>query len=158
MVIAGPGDPRYCSQLQQLVQTLGLEKSVLFTGQLQGTEKLAAFHDADLFVLPSHQENFGIAVIEALAARVPVLISDQVNLHTAISEADAGGVVPLDKEAWTRELRRWLGDEKLRQDAGQRGYMLVRSQFLWPEIAKRWSGHYKRLLGRSDYTDEQTPK
>ncbi len=80
---------------------------------LDGDVKWGAFRRAAAFVLPSHQENFGIAVAEALACRVPVLISDKVNIWREI-EADGAGLVEADDLAGTqRLLKRWamLGEE-----------------------------------------------
>jgi glycosyltransferase involved in cell wall biosynthesis len=79
LVIAGPGEERYTEQLMDRAAALGVKDRVLFTGMLRGRDRVAAFADADLFVLPSYQENFGIAVVESLAAGTPVVISDQVS-------------------------------------------------------------------------------
>jgi glycosyltransferase involved in cell wall biosynthesis len=75
---------------------------------LSGDLKWGAFHAADAFVLPSHQENFGIAVAEALACGLPVLISNKVNIWREI-EQDGGGLVAEDTLAGTRELlEQWV--------------------------------------------------
>jgi glycosyltransferase involved in cell wall biosynthesis len=73
LVIAGPDQRGHLSELKQLVADLGLSGSVLFPGALFGEKKLAAYALADLFVLPSYSENFGVAVAEALAAGLPVV-------------------------------------------------------------------------------------
>ncbi len=150
LIVAGPHEVHYRAKLESTVEALGLKARVLFIGQVLGAEKIAAFANADLFVLPSHQESFGIAVIEALAAGLPVLISDQVNLHTEISQAKVGGVLPLDVDVWARELGRWLGDESLGRETGLRGRAFVLSRFLWPQIAQRWSEHYRQLVGQQE--------
>ncbi len=81
---------------------------VTWTGMLSGALKWGAFRSADAFVLPSHQENFGIAVAEALSCGVPVLISDKVNIWREIEASGAGLVAP-DTAAGTRQLlARWL--------------------------------------------------
>jgi glycosyltransferase involved in cell wall biosynthesis len=80
-----------------------LREAVLFPGMLTGDAKWGAFHGCEAFILPSHQENFGIAVVEALACGKPVLISDQVNIWREI-EAAGGGVVRPDTAAGTHEL------------------------------------------------------
>jgi glycosyltransferase involved in cell wall biosynthesis len=89
---------------------------------LRGVEKWAALHAAEVFALPSHQENFGIAVAEALACRVPVLISRAVNIWREIDGATAGLVAPDTLAGTTDLLRRWqaLADserEAMRQNA-----------------------------------------
>src|SRR5262249_7650969 len=104
LIFAGPSEERYQHSLKEEAIRLGIADRVLFTGMLLGSGKLAAFVDADLFVLPSYQENFGIAVAEALAAGLPVVISDQVNIHAEVAAAGAGGVVPTETAALATEL------------------------------------------------------
>jgi glycosyltransferase involved in cell wall biosynthesis len=112
---------------------------------LHGAERIAAMAEADLFALPSYQENFGIAVVEALAAGTPVVISDQVNIHQEISQAGVGGVVPTEIEPLAGELKRWMGDEKLRAGAASKAKAFVRERYDWEKIAARWEEHYRRL-------------
>ncbi len=110
LVIAGPGlDTTYGEQLQQLVdQSPMLNGSIFFTGMLTGASKWWAFYGCEAFVLPSHQENFGIAVVEALSCGKPVLISDQVNIWREIASAGAG-IVANDTEAGClKMLETWL--------------------------------------------------
>jgi glycosyltransferase involved in cell wall biosynthesis len=89
-VIAGSGEGNYPRYLKQLGQDLGIGSKVTFAGMLQGDLKWGAFRVADAFVLVSHQENFGIAVVEALACGIPVLISDKINIAPTIVAAEAG--------------------------------------------------------------------
>lgn len=108
LVMAGPHDHEYGRRMERLARSLGLEHSLTWTGMLAGDLKWGAFHAADAFILPSHQENFGIAVVEALACGVPVLISSQVNIWREI-EADGAGFVQPDTFAGTRRLlEQWL--------------------------------------------------
>jgi glycosyltransferase involved in cell wall biosynthesis len=146
LVIAGPIVADYRAILEASIAKLQLNNRVCFVGMLRGPEKLAAFADADLFVLPSRQENFGNAVIEALATGVPVVISDQVNLWPEIKDAAVGGVIPLEVEAITRELHRWLSNSELRAQAARRAKSFVRERFDWNTIAHRWTGHYAALM------------
>ncbi len=108
LVIAGPDDHPYGHEMKALARELNLESRVTWTGMLTGDLKWGAFHHADAFVLPSHQENFGIAVAEALACRVPVLISDKVNIWREIHADGAGLVENDDVEGTKRLLTRWL--------------------------------------------------
>ena len=75
---------------------------------LQGAMKQAAFAVADAFILPSHQENFGVAVVEALAAGVPVLISNRINIWREVDQDGAGYVEPDDFSGTLRLLNRWM--------------------------------------------------
>ena len=97
LVIAGPGlDTAYGQRMQALVASSAvLQKAVLFPGMLTGDAKWGAFYGCECSILPSHQENFGIAVVEALACGKPVLISNQVNIWREI-EGDGGGAVAPD--------------------------------------------------------------
>jgi len=108
LVMAGPNDHAYGREMARLVQDLGLGDRVTWTGMLNGDLKWGAFHAADAFILPSHQENFGIAVAEALACGVPVLISNQVNIWREIRHDRAGFVEADDLMGTFRLLEAWL--------------------------------------------------
>ena len=110
LVLAGPcADEEYLRHLKELAAKATNDNgSITFTGMLTGTRKWGAFRAAEAFILPSHQENFGIAVVEALACGTPVLISNQVNIWREI-EADRAGYVENDDPAGTAALlKRWL--------------------------------------------------
>jgi glycosyltransferase involved in cell wall biosynthesis len=145
LVIAGPDADNYRDQIQKMIDRHSLAGRVLFTGMLRGAQRIEAFVDADIFALPSYQENFGIAVVEALAAGCPVIISDQVNIWQTVKEANVGGVVPTQVEPLAAELNRWLSDDTLRKSAAQRAAALVRREYDWSEIAKRWVMRYDEL-------------
>jgi len=80
LVIAGPDQVGWRRELQTIVDKTGLTSRVHWPGMLKGALKWGAFYACEAFILPSHQENFGIAVAEALACGKPVLLSDQVNI------------------------------------------------------------------------------
>jgi glycosyltransferase involved in cell wall biosynthesis len=112
LVMAGPCfDDGYLRRLKRLAATLTSdegEKPITFTGMLTGNLKWGAFSAAEAFILPSHQENFGIAVAEALAAGLPVLISDRVNIWREIDADKAGYVETDDLAGTTRLIERWM--------------------------------------------------
>jgi glycosyltransferase involved in cell wall biosynthesis len=107
LVMAGPcAQPEYLRHLQQIAAAS--DGMISFPGMLTGDVKWGALSAAEAFVLPSHQENFGIAVAEALASGTPVLISNKVNTWREI-EADGAGYVENDDLAGTTNLlKRWL--------------------------------------------------
>ena len=108
LVIAGPDQVGLQAKLQAQAASLGIGQRVHWPGMLQGSAKYGAFRAAEAFVLPSHQENFGIVVAEALACGTPVLISNQVNIWREILESRVGLVEP-DTLAGTEQLlRSWL--------------------------------------------------
>jgi len=107
LVVAGPIDSEYARQMIGLATELRLSDRVHFPGMLSGDAKWGAFYGCEAFVLPSHQENFGIAVAEALACSKPVLISNQVNIWREI-ESSGAGIVAQDTEQGTIQLlERW---------------------------------------------------
>ena len=108
LVMAGPHDHAYGREMQALASRLGLAERITWTGMLGGDLKWGSFHTADAFVLTSHQENFGIAVVEALACGVPVLISNQVNIWREILQGGAGFVESDDVAGAQRLLNQWL--------------------------------------------------
>ncbi|MBN8490389.1 MAG: glycosyltransferase [Burkholderiales bacterium] len=108
LVIAGPDDGDLRPALMRLATDNGLSDRITWTGMLQGDAKWGAFYASEVFMLPSHQENFGIAVVEALACQLPVLISDKVNIWREI-EVDGAGLVAPDTAAGAQQLlQRWL--------------------------------------------------
>ena len=108
LVLAGPAQGAYANKLQRLAERLGITASLHWTGMLQGDQKWGAFQSAAAFVLPSHQENFGIAVAEALSCSTPVLLTHPVNIAADIAAAGAGLVERDTVAGITTLLRRWL--------------------------------------------------
>jgi glycosyltransferase involved in cell wall biosynthesis len=147
LVIVGPDSEGSRAIWEGAARDLGIADRVIFTGMLRGAERVAALADADLFALPSFHENFGIAVVEALAAGTPVIVSDAVYLHPEIVQAQVGAVVPLRAPEIAAELRRWLVDPALRLAAARRARAFVWERYGWPRIAGRWAAHYRGMLG-----------
>jgi glycosyltransferase involved in cell wall biosynthesis len=105
LVIAGPDQTGWQRELQKLAQKLRVENRIYWTGMLSGDVKWGAFRAAEFFVLPSHQENFGIVVAEAMALGKPVLITNKVNIWREIEADGAGLVVNDDVEGLAEGLR-----------------------------------------------------
>jgi glycosyltransferase involved in cell wall biosynthesis len=140
LVIAGPGmDTPYGESIRLCVEKSGaLRDRVFFTGMISGDEKWGAFYGSEAFILPSHQENFGIAVAEALACSKPVMISDQVNIWREIKDSGAGFVSPDTEEGVLGLLSAWLGlspDMKIKM--GEKGLETYRKYFAIEPAAKR---------------------
>ena len=108
LVIAGPDEDGLRPQLEAQAKHLGIDRRVHWTGMLEGDLKWGAFYAAEAFVLPSHQENFGVAVVEALACEVPVLISNKVNIWPDIAQDEAGIVNADTAEGTYRSMTRLL--------------------------------------------------
>jgi glycosyltransferase involved in cell wall biosynthesis len=114
LVIVGPDDERLTPRLRRLIARLGLDAEVDLLGPTYGEERLAALATADVWALCSHTENFGIAVVEAMAAESAVVISPAVNLADDIAAAGAGVIAPADPEAFAEALLAVLGDDAKR--------------------------------------------
>lgn len=136
LVMAGTGDAGYLTALRNLANDLGIANRVIFTDLLLGAAVYEAYRAATLFVLPSLQENFGIAVAEAMAAGCPVVVSNQVSLASEVSAAGAGIVCASEVSAVARSISRLLADEGLRRTMGENGHNLVLKKFTWEQIAR----------------------
>lgn len=108
LVMAGPDQSGWVAALKAQAERRGVAQRIHWPGMLQGDAKWGAFYAAEAFVLPSHQENFGIAVAEALGCGLPVLISDKVNIWREIEGDHAGFVAPDTLEGTRATLDRWL--------------------------------------------------
>jgi glycosyltransferase involved in cell wall biosynthesis len=136
LVLAGPDDEGLRPRLEALARSEGVEDSVFFPGMLTGRDKLAALAAADVWALASHTENFGIAVVEALAAGVPTLISPEVNLAGDIERAGAGVVSATRPETFAGALGYLLEDEERRAQYAERGREFARG-YDWDVLAPR---------------------
>ncbi len=143
--VAGTGDDAYRAELEALAVELGIRDRVRFLGHLAGEAKARAFAGADAFVLPSYQENFGIAVAEALAAGLPVLVSDAVGIAPEVAAAEAGLVVPTDATAVALALDTLAADPERRARMGRSGAALARARYSWSETGRRLMELYGEL-------------
>jgi glycosyltransferase involved in cell wall biosynthesis len=143
LAVVGPDSQGYQATVQSCVDKLKLGNRVVFTGLLQGNNRIEALVDADLFCLPSEHENFGIAVMEALASGTPAIISDQVAIHHEVVLAGAGESLPLDVDRFVDALQRWLNDPNKRRIAGEAGRKLALTDFNWDRIAQLWMQVYR---------------
>lgn len=146
LVIAGPDQLGWQAALQQRAAGLGIADRLSWPGMLSGDLKWGAFRSAELFCLPSHQENFGIVVAEALACGLPVAIAKSVNIASEVS-ATGAGLVHEDTVAGTKSaLMQWLAlgpaDRAL---MGQRATSLFRERFDYRFVA----GSLLPVLGRA---------
>jgi glycosyltransferase involved in cell wall biosynthesis len=147
LVLAGPDHEGYQAHVRTLAQELGVADRVLFPGLIAGELKLAAFVDADLFVLPSYAENFGGAIIEALACGLPVVISDQVNIHRELSAAGAATVVTCSIDAVASGIELALSDAGARGRIATLGPAVVRAKYSWDAIIPTLVARYAEVIG-----------
>lgn len=146
LVIAGPDEKGHLQKLERLAEVLKIRQSVVFTGGLQREDVAAALADADVFVFPSRHESFGLAVVEAMAAGVPVIVSDQVGMASFVREARAGIVIPPEKETFASAISCLLDDPTAAMEMGKRGRDLVREEFAWETIVPRLANAYENAI------------
>jgi glycosyltransferase involved in cell wall biosynthesis len=122
LVMAGPDKTGEQDRLEAIAKSLNIQNRITWTGMLSGDVKWGAFRAADVFALTSHQENFGVAVAEALACGLPVLITDKVNVWREI-QADGAGFIANDDLGGAQELlEKWeslneLERQRMRKNA-----------------------------------------
>lgn len=145
LVLAGSGQDAFKAQLRAEAIRLGLERNLVWAGFLSGDAKLAALADADVFVLSSYSENFGVAVVEAMARGLPVIISDQVGIHHEVAGAGAGLVVPCQVEALAQAIVQLAGDADLRRRLGANGRRLARERFSLEVVTTRLMQVYREV-------------
>ena len=109
LLMAGPDPDNWAAKLVPIATAAGVADRIHWPGILRGPAKWGAFQAAEAFILPSHQENFGIAVVEALACGLPVLLSSEVNVESVINDAGCSYIEPDTLEGTRRLLQRWIG-------------------------------------------------
>ena len=142
LVLAGAGDPAWVASLKATAERLGIAADVTWAGFLSGDDKWAALTGADVFVLPSYSENFGIALVEALACGCPVVLSDQVGIHREISRAEAGIVTPCRVDELATAILNVLTDAALRRRMSENGVRLARQQFSLEAVSRQLTAAY----------------
>ncbi|WP_293350223.1 MULTISPECIES: hormogonium polysaccharide biosynthesis glycosyltransferase HpsP [unclassified Microcoleus] len=147
-ILAGsnPQDAEYETQIKVQIKKTSLEQFTTITGFVSGDLKAELLRKADLFVLPSYYENFGIAVAEAMAAGVPVVISDRVYICEDIQQAEAGWVVPLEVGDLARAIASALLASEERQRRGLNGQAYAKKYYNWEAIARQTIEAYQHIL------------
>jgi glycosyltransferase involved in cell wall biosynthesis len=135
LVIAGNDEESLTTTLRAQAEALGVADRVQFPGPVYGTAKQELLARATLFVLLSTSENFGNAVLEALAMETPVVLSRGVGLADEVLAADAGAI-------GAESIAGLLADETRRQQMGRNGRQLVESRFTWPRVAEEMERAY----------------
>ena len=131
LIYAGPDEGRLRSELEQMAEHLGVRSRVQFAGPIFGATKWAAYRDADVFVLPSQNENFGNTAAEAVAAGTPVILTEQCGIAPLLAD-EAGLVVGHNKAAIAKALERMLNEPELASRLAA-GCANVTSRLNWDE-------------------------
>jgi len=147
LVIAGPDDNGYKKKIELEIGNWELEinKDVIFAGMLVGAEKIAAYQESDVFVLPSYSENFGMAVAEAMYFNLPVVITKNVGIAPSVSRVGTGLVVEKDEKQVSEAILKILNNPDLAEKMGQAGKYLVETEFSPDSVAERFLKLYNEL-------------
>jgi glycosyltransferase involved in cell wall biosynthesis len=146
LVLAGFDNDGYQQKLIELIAKCNLENRVKFTGPLNGREIPEAFVDAELFVLPSYSENFGMSVIESMICGCPVVISDKVGLSEEIKKSNAGLVVNLNVQSIKSGITTLLGSKLLKNNISSNAKKLVKDKFDINNVAADMVNQYNLIL------------
>jgi glycosyltransferase involved in cell wall biosynthesis len=143
IVFAGPDEGGMRKRLEQLAIEYGVAQQVLFTGPIFGEDKWPAYRDADVFVLPSQNENFGNTAAESMAAGTPVVVTDQCGIAPLARDV-AGLVAPHEAAALARAIKRLIHEPELRTRLGA-GCREVTARLGWEEPVCEMETLYNRL-------------
>lgn len=141
LVIIGP-DWGFLPNLKFQVTELELNEKVLFIGPLYGKDKLKAYVDSDVYVLPSIYEIFPLTVLEACACEVPVIVTNKCGIADTIKNNKLGYVVRTEEHQLVSAINTFLNDEKLRRKVGERNRKLVKKSFSWDHVTKKFEELY----------------
>jgi glycosyltransferase involved in cell wall biosynthesis len=137
LVIAGPDDGAG-EDWKEVARGLGVEGAVRFEGFLSEEDLISAFTAADVFVLPSEWEAFGIVLLEAMACRTPCICSDLGGPPEVVVDGECGIVAPYaDEGSWNAALLELIGDPGLRKRMGEKGRRRAMEEFSWSSIVDR---------------------
>lgn len=147
-VLAGKGSPEYEAEINALLLSAGLRDRTYRPGFVAGEMKDLLLQAADLFALTSHSENFGIAVLEALAVGLPVLITPGVALASVVEQYQLGYVSELDSSAIASTLQHFLNYPQKAKEMSDRARQLILEKYTWKRIASNLSEVYTAILKR----------
>jgi glycosyltransferase involved in cell wall biosynthesis len=146
LLIAGDGVPSLVAELRDLAASLRLGSRVRWLGFIQGARKHALFKRADVFALPSASENFGVAVIEAMNAARPVIVTQGVGVAELVARTGAGLVTDGSVEGLRAALAQLLGDGELRRRSGEAGRRAVAAELSLDAFGSRLESLYRSVL------------
>ncbi len=150
-VLAGSGSPEYEAEIEALLLATGISDRTYRVGFVQGEMKQLLLQGADIFALTSYSESFGLAVLEAIAAGLSIIITPGVPLAPMVKEYQLGYVTELEQEAIAlafQQSLKDLNDVQQTQQKRDRGHQLILEKYTWESIASNLSKIYKTILNR----------
>jgi glycosyltransferase involved in cell wall biosynthesis len=147
-IIAGSGDSDYETEIKTLVTTHGIAEKTHFAGFVKGETKDLLMQGADIFALTSHSENFGISVLESLAAGTPVIITPGVALSDIVQEQHLGYVTELNIKAIAATIENFLDHPQESKEMGDRARQFILDNYTWDHIASKMISVYENIITR----------
>jgi glycosyltransferase involved in cell wall biosynthesis len=144
-LIAGPGNPEYIDDLRERARDCGVDGSVEFVGMVRGEEKLSLYQAADVFVLPTSQENFGLVLLESLACRTPVVTTGGVDIWKELQEA-GGVIVGQNVLEIATAIEGVIADPARRASLGEKGRAWVMEHLDPQRVARQYEAMYEDVL------------
>jgi glycosyltransferase involved in cell wall biosynthesis len=157
LVICGDGEPSYIATLGRFVEQAGLTKRVHWLGFLRPPEKWEVAEGCDFFVLPSYSENFGIAVVEALACGLFAIVSPDVAIAADVSQAGIGCTVPRDSAALAQAISKCIKSERFDAVGRSMRRGFVEERFSWAASAKQLIIAYQEVLAERHISTVEQP-
>lgn len=157
LVVAGDGDPAYIASLKALASQSRPPLDIEWLGHVEGAAKSAVFQRADVFVLPSHSESFGIAPVEAMLEGVPCIVGHGVAIAAAIDAAGAGLAITPDAVSIARAVERLVDDQALRAAMSSRAVAFAEHEYSTTAMARRLVRLYESVR-RNGRAPDRAPR
>ncbi|MBK1987119.1 glycosyltransferase [Sphaerospermopsis aphanizomenoides BCCUSP55] len=145
LLIAGSGENIYVRSLQKMVDSVNITNQTSFVGFVSGYEKDLLLQGADVFVLPTYSENFGIALAEAMVSGLPIITTPGVQIAPEIAKAKAGIIVEGEIESLKGAIADLLNHPQLREQMGENGRLFALEKYSWQTIAQQLASAYQDI-------------
>ena len=145
LVVAGPDEDNTLTEIKTILKSQGALEKAVFPGMLTGEQKLEALGAADIFALTSYSEGFSVALLEALSAGLPLVITDECNFPE-VGDSRAGFVVRPNDSETASALMSLLDSADLRREMSENARRLVRSNYTWERIAEKMFTLYENVI------------
>ncbi len=146
LLIVGDSADRYAKKVNKWIRGYGIVDRVSFTGMLTGQEKIEAYAGSDIFVLPSYSENFGMAVVEAMACGLPVVISNRVGIAKKIEQNNAGIIIETNAQDLYRGIKLLIDTPALKKEIAVNGRKLAQDYYDIDKVADKMLKAYYGIL------------
>jgi glycosyltransferase involved in cell wall biosynthesis len=144
LYIAGDGEQDYVLKLKSLAAELGIANRIVWMGHITGRVKEDLLKSVDWYVLPSASENFAISAVEAMAAGVPVIITNSVGVSDMVQKHGAGIIAEANTKELSQALHQAMNGPPLAMKQASR--RLVKDHYLWSSVAKELTAFYSKVL------------